>query len=186
MTVNKTTNKSSSTTQIKPDSKPLTEKPATRNHPAGALECLMQAVRIVPFKYFGWGWISRKRFKISRVGSELPSVGEPATSPIIGHDLHVYNMQNWLANKLCLAEIHTHAHRWDYMVWRVLWLAVSPGVWVAVNVSVSRCTALPRTNNSILQLTWLLIVLRVYKIYYSNIEFPIIREVYRSPESRSE
>ncbi len=39
---------------------------------------------------------------------------------------------------------------------------------------------LPRTNNSILQLTW---VVGVYKIYCSNIECPIIREVYGPPES---
>ncbi len=34
---------------------------------------------------------------------------------------------------------------------------------------------LPRTNNNILQLTWVWLVVAVYKIYCSNIECPIIR-----------
>ncbi len=35
-------------------------------------------------------------------------------------------------------------------------------------------------------MTWVLKVVGVYKIYCSNIECPIIREVYWSPESRGE
>ncbi len=50
-------------------------------------------------------------------------------------------------------------------------------------ISQSQCTALLRTTSSLLQVTWLLIVVGVYQIYYSNIECPIIREVYRPPES---
>ncbi len=71
-------------------------------------------------------------------------------------------------------------HRWDKKVWRVLWLAASPGVWVALNVSASHNG---QHCPEQLQLTWPLIVVWVYKIYFSNIECPIIREDYQSPES---
>ncbi len=74
----------------------------------------------------------------------IESIGELASSPISGHDLHVHNMQ--------------------------IWLAVSHN-------------AQPRTNNYILQMTWLLIAVGVYNIYCINIECPIIRGVYWSPES---
>ncbi len=53
---------------------------------------------------------------------------------------------------------------------------------LAVNASAITIHTLPRTNSSILQLTWVLIVVGVYQIYWSNIECPIIREVYWSPE----
>ncbi len=43
---------------------------------------------------------------------------------------------------------------------------------------------LPQNKHTILQLTWVLVVVGVFiKIYCSNIECPIIREVYWSPES---
>ncbi len=54
------------------------------------------------------------------------------------------------------------------------------GLWMLQPVQMH---TLPRTNSSILQLTWALIVVGVYKIYCSNIECLIIREVYRSPDS---
>ncbi len=66
----------------------------------------------------------------------LPSIGELAKSPTIGHDLHEHNTQIWLANIFCLLE---YTHRCD-KVWRVLWLVVSPGLWVAVNASASHNT----------------------------------------------
>ncbi len=69
-------------------------------------------------------------------------------------------------------------------MWRVLSLAVSPGVWVAVNASASHNTQhWLEKKCSIWQLTWLLIVVGSYKIYCSNIEYAIIREVCWSPES---
>ncbi len=80
-------------------------------------------------------------------------------------------MQIWLANIFCLAE-------------KSPWLAVSPPVWVAVNTSASHNAHTCPEQTSILQLTWALIVVRVYKIYCSNIECPIMRDVYGSPESK--
>ncbi len=75
------------------------------------------------------------------MGHFLPSIGELASSPTIGHDLLVYNMQIWLANRFCLAEIHKQmSSRWDKKVWRVHDWAASLGVWVAVNVSASHNT----------------------------------------------
>ncbi len=53
---------------------------------------------------------------------------------------------------------------------------------VCTNFNMIHMHTLPRTNSSILQLTLLLIVVGVHKMYYSNIECPIIREVYRSLE----
>ncbi len=38
---------------------------------------------------------------------KVPSIVELASSRTTGHDLHVYNMQIWLANIFCLAEIQT-------------------------------------------------------------------------------
>ncbi len=67
-------------------------------------------------------------------------------------------------------------------MWRVLWLTASPGVWVAMNASASHnAQHCPEQ----LQLTWLSIVVGVYKIYCSNIDCPIIREVYRSPKNKN-
>ncbi len=60
---------------------------------------------------------------------------------------------DWLTDSALLR----YTHRWD-KVWKVLWLSVSPGVGGCEWFSQSQFTALPRTNNNILQLTWLLIV----------------------------
>ncbi len=76
-----------------------------------------------------------------------------------------------------------YTYRWDKKVWKVCDLQyhlVCGWLWMLQSVTMH---TLSRTNSSILQLTWLLIVVGVYKIYSSNIEFPIIREVYRSLES---
>ncbi len=108
----------------------------------------------------------------------VPSIGELASSPTIGHDLCVVYMQIWLANMVCLSEIHIQIRKEGV---KSLWLAVSSDVWVSVNTVIMHTP--PRTYISLLQLTWVLIVVGGYKIYCSNIECPIIREVYWSPES---
>ncbi len=115
---------------------------------------------------------------------DLLSIGELVSSPTIGHDLHVVYMQIWFPNIFCLAEIHIQ--RWDKKVWKVCdWLyhLVCGWLWMLQPFTMH---TLPRTNSSIfiLQLIWGLIVEEVYKIYCSNIEWPIIREVHQSPESR--
>ncbi len=71
---------------------------------------------------------------VLQIMSCLSSIGELASSPTIGYDLHVVYMQIWLANIFCLAEIHIQTR---YECVESLWLAVSPGVWVAVNASAS-------------------------------------------------
>ncbi len=54
----------------------------------------------------------------------------------------------------------------------IKYLAASPGMWVAVNAWASHnAQHCPEQ----LLLTWLLIVVGVYKVYCSNIEYPIIR-----------
>ncbi len=92
-----------------------------------------------------------------------------ASYPIIGHDLRVYNMQIWLANRFCLAEIQIQM--------RQLKGVKSPvtGCIIWCVGGLLQCTALPRTNNhGLLHLTWLLIVVGFNKSYCSNIECPII------------
>ncbi len=61
---------------------------------------------------------------------------------------------------------------------------VSPGVWVAVNALGSHNTnTFPKQTHRIAIDVSINSCGRFYKIYCSNIECPIIREVYRSPES---
>ncbi len=109
-------------------------------------------------------------------------MGELSSYSTIGHDLRVYNMQIWLANKILPCwDTHTQM-RLDVkspVTGCITWCV---GGCECFNQS--RITSLPRTNNDLLQLTWLLIVVGVYKIYYSSIKFPFIREVYWSPESK--
>ncbi len=65
-------------------------------------------------------------------------------------------------------------------MWKVCdWLYHLVFGWLWMLQPITKHT-LPRTNNTILKLTW---VMGVYKIYCSNIECQIIREVYRSLES---
>ncbi len=66
------------------------------------------------------------------------------------------------------------------------WLAVSPGVWVVMNASASHniLTAPEQTHHFAIDLS-INSCGSFYKIYCSNIECLIIREVYRSPASRT-
>ncbi len=64
--------------------------------------------------------------------------------------------------------------------WYWLYHLVCRWLWMLQPVTMH---TLPRTNSSILQLTWVLIVVGVYIVCCSNIECPIIRELYKTPES---
>ncbi len=111
-----------------------------------------------------------------------PSASYLALQQLIGHDLHVYKMHIWLANIFCLTEIHKYTDKIkrckksviDHLGCQWLWM-LQPHL----------MHTLTRTNSCILQLTWVIIVVGVYKIYCSNIECQIISEVYWSPESTS-
>ncbi len=84
--------------------------------------------------------------------------------------MHIYHTQILIGSHILP---YWETHRWDKNVWIVLWRAAS------ASHNAQHC---PEQ----FQLTWILLVLvvGVHKIYCSNIECPIIREVYRSPESR--
>ncbi len=92
----------------------------------------------------------------------LPSIGAPASSPTIEHNLCVVYTQ----------------------IFKCPWLAVSPGVGVVVNASASHNTiTAPEQTHSIAIDLSINSCGSFYKNYCSNIECLIIREVYRSPES---
>ncbi len=63
------------------------------------------------------------------------------------------------------------------------WLAVSPGVWVAVNVSAIHNTHCAEQTIAIAISLSINSCWSSHKIYCSTIECPILRELYRSPES---
>ncbi len=78
---------------------------------------------------------------------------------------------DWLTDSALLTKTHSHTHRWDKNLWRGLVTCMCVHcLTVSHNVQ-------PRTNSYILQLTWLLIVVAVYKIYSLNIERPISQRV---------
>ncbi len=119
---------------------------------------------------------------VVKIQIALPSIRELASSPTIGYDLHIIYIQFLLANLFCLADWYTHTDELK-KVWKVCdWLYHLVCGWLWMFQPVTRHT-LCRTNNSILQLAWVLIVVGFYQIYSSNIECTIIREVYWSPES---
>ncbi len=107
-------------------------------------------------------------YSISSYSWLLPSIRDPASSPVIGHDLTVVYTQIWLANIWTYSALLKYTYRWDENAWKVCdWLyhLVCGWLWMLQPVTMH---TLPRTNRSILQLTWVLIVVGVYKIYCSN------------------